>query len=533
MKTNRFLLILTIILLFSFVSIFAQQEKIIHTSNRSGNWDIWTCSPDGSNHEQLTYTPWHEGSPRVSPDGTKIAYGFGGDGYASGLRIMNRDGTNSHQIADGEIPSICWSPDGTKVLFSVNTGLYRGHIRIININEPYNDHEWLMPTAPYTLVYPRDWKNDKILYSACHGHSGNYRVFIINDDKTNSEQIIFENGQLPRFSPDASKIAYLNIGSWGGRLKLMDIDSRMSKILHSGSLPEFLCFSPNGNEIAFGERFVSNQRNNLVTINIDGTGYTQITHTNDISGANDWVYWGEQTLAIAVDIKPGSYPNPLNVKSKGVLPVAILGALDFNVNDIDVSSIELEGVSPTRFSFEDVGASIGDLENPCHSTCEGSDGLMDLSLKFNTQDIVAILGDCEDGDEIVLTATGELLDGTSIEGNDCIVILAKGKLKKPMAYNGDIAPVTFNLSQNYPNPFNPSTTIKYSIPSECNVKLDIYNYNGQKIEGLINGIRSAGFYETQWTANVASGVYFYRFEANPIDNSQETFIEIKKITLTR
>jgi len=266
---------------------------------------------------------------------------------------------------------------------------------------------------------------------------------------------------------------------------------------------------------------------------INGTDRTQISYANDTNGAEDWVIWGKQTLIIAVDIKPGSYPNPLNVKSKGVLPVAILGSQNFDVNDIDVSSIELEGVSPIRFSTEDVGTSTADLENPCHTTSEGSDGLMDLSLKFKTQDIFAALGNVEEGEEKVLTITGELNDGTPIEGNDCVVILAKGKLKKQLAFDSDLTPVTFNLSQNFPNPFNPSTTISYSLPTDCRVELEIYNYKGQKIYELINGIKSAGFYETQWTANVASGVYFYRFEANPIDNSQETFIEIKKMTLTR
>jgi hypothetical protein len=46
---------------------------------------------------------------------------------------------------------------------------------------------------------------------------------------------------------------------------------------------------------------------------------------------------------IYIDIKPQSFPNPLNVKSKGVLPVAILGTEDFDVSEIDVSSILLEG----------------------------------------------------------------------------------------------------------------------------------------------------------------------------------------------
>jgi N-acetylneuraminic acid mutarotase len=64
----------------------------------------------------------------------------------------------------------------------------------------------------------------------------------------------------------------------------------------------------------------------------------------------------EEWSFVHVDIKPTSCPNPLNVTSKGVLPVAILGTEDFDVNKIDVASIRLDGVAPIRSSLEDVAA---------------------------------------------------------------------------------------------------------------------------------------------------------------------------------
>ena len=47
-------------------------------------------------------------------------------------------------------------------------------------------------------------------------------------------------------------------------------------------------------------------------------------------------------------------------------------------------------------------------------------------LKFDTQEIMAALGDVENGDEVVLTLTGELNNGTQIEGKDCIIIKSIG-----------------------------------------------------------------------------------------------------------
>ena len=51
---------------------------------------------------------------------------------------------------------------------------------------------------------------------------------------------------------------------------------------------------------------------------------------------------------------------------------------------------------------------------------------LDLTLKFKVQEIVAALGSVYDGDVYLLTLTGEIIDGTPIEGTDCIVIIAKG-----------------------------------------------------------------------------------------------------------
>ena len=65
-------------------------------------------------------------------------------------------------------------------------------------------------------------------------------------------------------------------------------------------------------------------------------------------------------LPVFVDIKPASWPNPFQLKSKGVLPVAICGTEDFDVLTIDPATVELTleglgvGVSPLRWSYKDV-----------------------------------------------------------------------------------------------------------------------------------------------------------------------------------
>jgi sugar lactone lactonase YvrE len=113
-------------------------------------------------------------------------------------------------------------------------------------------------------------------------------------------------------------------------------------------------------------------------------------------------------------------------ESKGVLPVAILGTEDFDVNDIDIASIRLEGVAPIRSSYEDVAAPLPEA-NDCNCTTDGPDGFLDLTLKFKTQEIVEALGDVNDGDVLSLTFTGSLSDETPIEGEDCVSIVGRFK----------------------------------------------------------------------------------------------------------
>jgi hypothetical protein len=122
------------------------------------------------------------------------------------------------------------------------------------------------------------------------------------------------------------------------------------------------------------------------------------------------------------DIKPGSCPNPLNIKSKGKMPAAILGTETGDVSQIDVATILLEGsIAPLRTSIEDVATPYTDGEE-CGCNMEGPDGFDDLTLKFDTQEIVALLGTVEFGDTLTLTITGLLLDGTPFEAHDCIMI---------------------------------------------------------------------------------------------------------------
>ena len=96
------------------------------------------------------------------------------------------------------------------------------------------------------------------------------------------------------------------------------------------------------------------------------------------------------------------------------------------------------------------------------------------------------------------------------------------------------APNEFGLTQNYPNPFNPTTIIKYALPVDAQVTLELYNIIGQKVATLINKTLSAGFYDytvNMNSLNLASGMYIYKIVSRATTTGKQFTISKKMMYL--
>ena len=283
-------------------------------------------------------------------------------------------------------------------------------------------------TYPYDIaldvaeeqIYWTDWGTDKIQRAGMDGSGLEYLV---------TTGLNYPCGiVLDKFN---GKMFWTDYGT--DSVKCANLDGTNVENIITSGLNE-----PTGIDINLesGKIYIVDYKGRILRSNLDGSGLETL-----ISGLNGpWdidLAITPHSVEVAVDIKPQSCPNPLNVKSKGILPIAILGTDDYDVITIDPTSIRLAGVEPLRSGYEDVATPVSD-SNDCNCmTTESPDGFLDLTLKFETQRIVEAIGDVNDGDVLELPLTGVLSDETPIEGADCILIRGRHKPINPADINKD------------------------------------------------------------------------------------------------
>ncbi|MFH1195219.1 MAG: C25 family cysteine peptidase [bacterium] len=258
------------------------------------------------------------------------------------------------------------------------------------------------------------------------------------------------------------------------------------------------------------------------------------------------------------DILSGIIEAPISV-SDGISATKISLAAGINpeaTNGLDISlgESELPPIAPSgldaRFVFNEANnysSSYRDYKNCSlgsagvftytlnYRLTNGSKGLIlnftiPTGLSMNIQDLTG----------------GKLINQNFAAGENHFVnplTTALSGLKITLKYDGtifnnglaktEILPEEYILDQNYPNPFNPTTTIKYALPFESSVRLEIYNTLGQRIAELVNENQSAGYYEVKFdAANISSGIYFYVMTAESMKDTNQ-FRTVKKMLMVK
>jgi hypothetical protein len=98
---------------------------------------------------------------------------------------------------------------------------------------------------------------------------------------------------------------------------------------------------------------------------------------------------------------------------------------------------------------------------------------------------------------------------------------------------GVAVPTTFGLMPSMPNPTRSSARIAFGLPEQSQVRLSLYNIQGQRVKLLVDEVMEEGFKSVEMNftnERFPSGIYFYRMEAKGLVSGQH-FTQSQKMLL--
>lgn len=180
---------------------------------------------------------------------------------------------------------------------------------------------------------------------------------------------------------------------------------------HPFATVEFHLFDNSGNLLFISSVYVPSEVPTFFA-----TGYLGAVHRVEIHTPHpghwvldDLMFSEAPVRQVAIDIKPGSDPNAVNINSDGVVPVAVLTTLDFDAATVDVSTLVFEGAYVNEKGKSGKFGSLSDID---------SDGDLDLVLHFPTDGLILSPIATE------ATVQGATFDGIHIEGTDTVKVIS-------------------------------------------------------------------------------------------------------------
>ena len=122
------------------------------------------------------------------------------------------------------------------------------------------------------------------------------------------------------------------------------------------------------------------------------------------------------------------------------------------------------------------------------------------------------------------------LEHVMINENSSSDVGTEMMVSSELGIRGHSIPDRYSLHQNYPNPFNPTTTIRYDLPEDSNVRISIYNLLGQEVKLLTNNFEAAGYKTIRWhgkdkfNQDVSAGIYFLLMETSNFTSTRKLIL---------
>ncbi len=142
-------------------------------------------------------------------------------------------------------------------------------------------------------------------------------------------------------------------------------------------------------------------------------GYMSFFQSNIVYFDEVKLRTGDDVIAVEIDVKPGEDPNPINCRSRGVVPVAVLSSDSFDALDVDPSTVLLSGAAVCNRGPRLM----------VHEEDVDEDGLVDLVLHFGARTIS--VEDLEQGSVVL---TGSTFDGQEFEASDEVTLVGPSPL---------------------------------------------------------------------------------------------------------
>ena len=274
-----------------------ETAKIVFSSNRDGNLEIYLMNPDGSGILRLTDHPTRDYDPVWSPTGEQILFVSHRDGVRD-LYLMNADGRNVEKVIKSTVDRSqpTWSPDGERFAYLRynEATLYvadidkRQEIPVAKTGKFGGYPAWSPDDEMIAFTFAPEAPKGPIL----EGDLPGYPLILISPQGKKQKEIL-PKPQLrltrPAWSPSGDQIAFVE-SPWAddekGTIYVVNPDgSSMKMVVPKGSGADRPTWNPRGNELIY-EQDVDNERQ-LFKITLSNRRTIQITH-NGRNGNADW-----------------------------------------------------------------------------------------------------------------------------------------------------------------------------------------------------------------------------------------------------